>query len=118
MARYCPSTVQVEMAAETESAAAAATMTTFIENYWMTVTSRSPEKEPWYLSCAATSHICGYQRKFEQYTEYTTKEERMISDFAGRVAGKAIGHGDVRLRLQLPEGRYHEVVVRNVLHVK
>jgi len=123
IARYCPSTAPVESAAPTETAAAAAaaatTMTTTsIENYWMTVTGRSPEKEAWYLDCATTSHICGDRRKFEQYTEYTKKEEREIGDFAGRVAGKAIGHGDVRLRLRLPGGRKHEVVVRNVLHVK
>jgi hypothetical protein len=29
-----------------------------------------------------------------------------------------MGHGDVRLRLRLPGGRKHEVVVRNVLHVE
>jgi len=120
IARYCPSTAPVESGAPTETAAAAAaaTTTTSIENYWMTVTGRSPEKEAWYLDCATTSHICGDRRKFERYTEYTKKEEREIGDFAGRVAGKAIGHGDVRLRLRLPGGRKHEVVVRNVLHVK
>jgi hypothetical protein len=119
IARYCPSTAPVESTAPTETAAAATTMaTTSIENYWMTVTGRSPEKEAWYLDCATTSHICGDRRRFERYTEYTKKEEREIGDFAGRVAGKAIGHGDVRLRLRLPGGRKHEVVVRNVLHVK
>jgi len=125
IARYCPSTAPVESGAPTETAAATAaaaaatTMTTTsIENYWMTVTGRSPGKEAWYLDCATTSHICGDRRKFERYTEYTKKEEREIGDFAGRVAGKAIGHGDVRLRLRLPGGRQHEVVVRNVLHVE
>jgi hypothetical protein len=120
IARYCPSTAPVESGAQTETAAAAATTTTSIENYWMTVTGRSPEKEAWYLDCATTSHICGDRRKFERYTEYTKKDEREIGDFTGRVAGKAIGHGDVRLRLQLPGGRnrIHEVVVRNVLHVE
>jgi hypothetical protein len=126
IARYCPSTAPIESAApmesaaqtETAAAAAAATTTTSIENYWMTVTSRSPEKEAWYLDCATTSHICGDRRKFERYTEYTKKEEREIGDFAGRVADKAIGHRDVRLKLRLPGGRKHEVVVRNVLHVK
>jgi hypothetical protein len=118
IARYCPSTAPVESSAATETAAAAETTTTSIENYWMTVTGRSPEKEAWYLDCATTSHICGDRRKFERYTEYTKKEEREIGDFAGRVAGKAIGHGDVRLRLRLPGGRKHEVVLRNVLHVK
>ena len=122
IARYCPSTAQVESAAQTETAAAAAaaaaTTTTSIENYWMTVTGRSPEKEAWYLHCATTSHICGDQRKFERYTEYTKKEEQEIGDFAGRVAGKATGYGDVRVRLRLPGGQKHEVVVRNVLHVE
>ena len=47
-------------------------------------------------------------------------EEREISDFAGRVAGKAVGYGDVRLRLQQPGRRRTSkvVVVRNVLHVE
>ena len=69
IARYCPSTAPVESAAptDTEAAAAAAvtTMTTTsIENYWMTVTGRSPEKEAWYLHCATTSHICGDRQEF------------------------------------------------------
>ena len=122
IARYCPSTAPVESAAPIETAAAAAATTlttTSIENYWMTVTGRSPEKEGWYLDCATTSHICGDRRKFERYTEYTKREEREIRDFAGRVAGKAIGYGDVRLRLRLPGyRRNHEVVVRNVLHIE
>jgi len=43
---------------------------------------------------------------------------RDIRDFAGRVAGKAIGYGDLRLRLQLPGyRRNHQDVVRNVLHI-
>jgi hypothetical protein len=94
--------------------------TTSIENYWMTVTGRSPEKEGWYLDCATTSHVCGDRRKFKQYPEYTERDGREIRDFAGTVAGMAIGHGDVRLRLRLPGGRHriHEVVVRNVLHVE
>jgi hypothetical protein len=52
--------------------------------------------------------------------EYTKREEREIRHFAGRVAGKAIGYGDVRLTLQLPGGRrrMHGVVVRNVLHIE
>jgi len=121
IARYCPSTAPVVSGAPTETTAAAAatTMTTTsIENYWMTVTGRSPEKEGWYMDCATTTHICGDQQRFEQYTEYTKREEREICDFAGRKAGKATGHGDVRLRLRLPGGRKHEVVVRNVLHVE
>jgi hypothetical protein len=122
IARYCPSTAPVESVAPTETAAAAAaatTTTTSIENYWMTVTNgKSPSKESWYLDCATTSHICGDRQRFERYTEYTKREEREIRNFAGRKAGKAIGHGDVRLRLRLPGGRKHEVVVRNVLHVE
>jgi hypothetical protein len=122
IARYCPGTAVVESAAPTETAeaAAAATMTTrSIENYWMTVTNRkSPSKQSWYLDCATTTHICGDRRKFERYTEYTKREERQIRDFGGSVGGKAIGHGDVRLRLRLPGGRRNEVVVRNVLHVE
>ena len=121
IARYCPSTAPMDSASQTETsaAAAAATTTTSIENYWMTVTNgKSPSKESWYLDCATTSHICGDRQRFERYTEYTKKEEREIGDFAGRVAGKAIGHGDVRLRLRLPGGRKHEVVVRNVLHIE
>jgi len=34
-------------------------------------------------------------------------ERREIGDFAGRVAGKAIEHGDIRLMFQLPGGRMH-----------
>jgi len=115
--RYCPSTAPVESAAPTRTAAGT---TTSIENYWMTVTGRSPEKKDWSLDCATTSHVCGDWRKFEWYTEYTKREEREIGDFAGRVAGKVIGYGDVRLRIRLPGGRHriHEVVVRNVLHVE
>jgi len=124
IARYCPSTAPVESGAPTETAAAAASTTmttTSIENYWMTVTNgESPSKESWYLDCATTTHICGDRRKFERYTEYTKRDGREIHDFAGTVAGKAIGHGDVQLRLRLPGGRHriHEVVVRNVLHVE
>jgi hypothetical protein len=117
--RYCPSTAPVESAALTETAAGATTMTTTtIENYWITVTSsESPSKESWYLDCTTTFHNCGDRRKFEWYTEYTKREEREIRDFAGRVASKAIGHGDVRLRFRLPGGCRNEEVVRNVLNV-
>jgi hypothetical protein len=94
-------------------------MTTSIENYCMKVTNgESPSKESWYLDLAATSHIWGDWRKFEWYMEYTKRYVQEIRDFAGRVVGKAIGNGDVRLGLRLPGGRHgiHDVVVRNVLH--
>jgi hypothetical protein len=98
--RYCSSTAPVVSGAPTETAAAAAAVattmtTTSIENYLMTVTGRSSEKEGWYLDCATTSHVCGDRRKFERYTECTKSDEREIHDFAGRVAGKAIGYGDL-----------------------
>jgi len=114
----------------TESSAKDDTITTrvsteTIENYWVKDTggNTTPSKESWYLDCASTSHICGDRRKFAGYTGFTKKDEREIHDFAGKVAGKAIGHGDVRLRLRLPGSRthgghrVHEVVVRDVLHV-
>jgi hypothetical protein len=85
----------------------------------MTTTGReAPSKESWYLDCATTSPICGNRQTFERYTQYTKREGQDICDFGGTVAGKAIGHGDGRLRFQLPAGRYriHEVIVRNVLH--
>jgi len=120
IARYCPSTAPVESGAPTETAAAAAMTTTSIENYWMTVTNReSPSMESWYLDCATTPYICGDWQEFVQYTQYAKRDEREIHHFAGRVAGKAIRYGDVRLRLRLPEyRRNHEVVVRNVLHIE
>jgi hypothetical protein len=110
---------------DTITARDSAEMTTTIENYWVTETGgkTAPSKESWYLDCASTSHICGDRRKFVRYTGFTKKDERDIRDFAGTVAGKAIGHGDVRLRLRLPGSRTHgghrvyEVVVRDVLHV-
>jgi len=111
----------MESAAQTGNAAAsaAATTTTSIENYWMTVTNgKSPSEESWYLDCATTSHICEDRQRFEWYIEYTKREEREIRNFAGRKAGKAIGQGDVWLRLRIPGGRRNKVVVRNVLHVE
>ena len=118
IARYCPRTAPVASSAATETAATTTT-TTSIEDYWMTTTGReAPSKESWYLDCATTSHICGDRQRFERYTEYTKREEREIRDFAGMTVGKATGHGDVRLRLRLPGGRKHVVVVRNILHVE
>jgi len=123
IAWYCPSTAPVESTAPTETAVAAAAMTmttTSIENNWRTVMNReSPSKESWYLDCTTTSHICGDRQEFVRYTKYAKRDEREIHDFAGRVADKAIEYGDVRLRLRLPGyRRNHEVVVRNVLHIK
>ena len=115
IAWYYPSTAMMESAAPTETAAA--TMTTSIENYWMTVTGKSPEKDGWYLDCAIITHNCEYRRKFERYMEYTKSEEWKIWDFAGSVGVEAIRHGDVWMRLGLPGGRRNEVVVRNILHV-
>jgi hypothetical protein len=104
---------------DTITARDSAEMTTTIENYWVTDTGgkTAPSKESWYLDCASTSHICGDRRKFVRYTGFTKKDERDIRDFAGRVAGKAVGQGDVRLKFRLPGNREHEVVVRDVLHV-
>jgi hypothetical protein len=95
-----------------------AEMTT-IENYWVTDTGgkTAPSKESWYLDCASTSHICGDRRKFVRYTGFAKKDEWEIRNFAGRVAGKAVGQGDVQLKFRLPGNHEHEVVVRDVLHV-
>jgi hypothetical protein len=107
----------VVRAAPTETAA---TTTTSIENYWMTVTGRSPAKEGGNLDCATTSHIGRDLRKFKWDTEYPKREKREISDLAGRVAGKAIRYGNVRLTLRLPGGCHpiHEIVVRNIFHAE
>jgi hypothetical protein len=79
--------------------------TTTIENYWVKLTARGdstiPWKESWYLDCAATSHVGVDRRNSIWYTEYARRNEREIRDYYGRAAGKAIGHGDVRLRLRL-----------------
>jgi len=110
-----------ETAAKDDTITAVSVSAETIKNYWVTTTGGkpAPSKESWYLDCASTSHICGDRRKFARYTEFTKKDEREIRDFAGRVAGKAIGQGDVRLRFRLPGGRdrINEVVVRDVLHV-
>jgi hypothetical protein len=96
-----------------------AEITTTIANYWVTDTGRkmAPSKVSWNLDCASTSHICEDRRKSARYTGFTKKDEREIRDFAGRVAGKAVGQGDVRLKFHLPGNREHEVVLRDVLHV-
>jgi hypothetical protein len=97
-----------------------AEMTT-IENYWITATGGSPvpSKESWRLDCASTLHISGNRRRFVRYPAFNKYDEREIRDFAGRVAGKAIGQGDVQLRFRPPggHGRINEVVVRDVTHV-
>ena len=118
IARYCPSTAPVECRVLTE--AAAATTTTSIGNYWMTVKSgESPSKESWYLDCATTSHICADRQVFVRYTQCAQRDERENPGFAGRVAGEAIRYGDVQLRLRLPGyRRNHEVDVRNVWHIE
>ena len=66
------------------------------------------------------AHICGERKQIVRYTEYGKSEEREISVFTGRVAGKAIGYGDVQLRIWQPSRQRTSkvVVVRNVLHVE
>jgi len=79
-------------------------LTKTIENYWVTDTGgkTAPSKDSWYLDCASTSHICGDQRKFAGYMGFPKKDERVIRDCAGKLAGKAIGQGDVQLSFRLP----------------
>jgi len=85
----------------------------------MTVTGRSPEKKAWYLDCPTMSHISRDQQEFVRYMQYGKSDVREIHNFAGWVTGKAIGYGDVWLRLQLRGYRQnHEVVVRNLLHIE
>ena len=123
--------VSTETAAKTRdgtinTARDSAEMTTTIKNYWVTDTGgkTAPSKESSYWDCDTTSHICADRRKFTRYTGFTKKDEGEIRDSAEKVAGKAIGQGDVRLRLRLPGScthrghRIHEVVVRDVLHVE
>jgi hypothetical protein len=89
------------------------------ERYNDSYERREPIEGELVLDCSTTSHICGDGQAFIRYTQYTNRDERDIYDFAGTVAGKAIGYRDVRLRLRLPGyGRNHEVVVRNVLHIE
>jgi len=85
IARYCPSTTVVESAAPIETAVAT---TTSIENYLMTVTATSPEKEGWFLDCATTSHVCRDRRKFERYKEYTKSDGQEIHNFGGKHSGQ------------------------------
>jgi hypothetical protein len=70
------------------------------------------------LGCATTDPVCGDRQKFEWYAEYSKIAEWGICNFAGRVAGNTIGHGDVQLSLWLPGARRNEVVVRNILSVE
>ena len=74
----------------------------------------------WFVDGGCTAHICGELKQFIRYTEFRKSEEREISDFTGRAAGKAIGYGDVRLRLRQPGRRRTSkiVVVRRVLHIE
>ena len=99
---------------------AAAAETTTIEHYFMATTGAAPlQASDWFVGGGCTMHICGERKHFIRYTEYRKSEEREISDFAGRVAGKAIGYDDIRLRLRQPGRRTSKVaVVRNVLHVE
>ena len=94
-------------------------MRTTIENYWVAERGgkTAPSKESWYLDCASTSQVCGDRRKFARYMGFTKQDEWEIRDFARRVAGQAVGQGDVQLKFRLPGNREHEVVVRDVLHV-
>jgi len=99
-----------------------AEMMTAIENYSATDTSgnMAPSEASWFLKCGCTSDICGHRPKLVWYTGFTKKATWDIRDFAGRVAGKSIGQGDVPSRYQLPGGRNRidEEVVRDVLHVE
>jgi hypothetical protein len=72
-------------------------MTTTMKNCWVTDSGRqmTPLKDGWYLYCASAYQICGDQRKFVQYSGFTKMDERDKRDFAGKVADKAIGHGDI-----------------------
>ena len=92
-----------ETAAKDDTITAASVSAETIENYWATDTGgkTAPSKESWYLDCACYSHTCGNRRKFVRYTGFTKKDQREIRDFPGRVAGKAIGQGDVRLKFRL-----------------
>ena len=124
IARFCPRKRSAETTdAKKRSAAATdtAAMATTIEHYFLTTTRPvSSQPSDWFVDGGCTAHICGERKQFIRYTEYKKSEEHEIGDFAGRVAGKAIGYGDVRLRLRQPGRRRASkvVVVRNVLHVE
>jgi hypothetical protein len=46
------------------------------------------------------------------------RDEREISDLAGSTASKAVGQGDIRLKIRLPGNRKHQVVVTDALQVQ
>jgi putative cofactor-binding repeat protein len=79
---------------------------------------RNRSKGSSYLGCATTDPVCGDRQKFKWYAEYSKIAEWGIYNFAGRVAGNTIGHGDVQLSLWLPGVHRNEVVVRNILSVE
>ena len=89
--------VNTETAAKDDKITAARISAETMGNYWVTdiAGKTAPLKECWHLDCASTSHICGDRRNFALYIGSTKKDEREIRDFTGRVAGKAIGQGDV-----------------------
>ena len=53
--------------------------------------ARKPKDSRECYECHEIGHICGERKHFIRYTEYRKSEEREISDFAGRVAGKPSG---------------------------
>jgi len=67
-------------------------------------------------------HLSQWWRSKKHHSVYGIHQEDhlRIPNFTCTVAGKAIGHGDVRLRFRLPGGldSINEVVVRDALHVK
>jgi len=80
-----------------------------IKYYWVTGSCRKPAplKESLELDFVWTTHICGNRWKVVWYTELTKKDEHDIHGFAERVAGRAIRHGDGRLKFRLPGNRKH-----------
>jgi len=67
--------------------------------------------------CLNLSHLWRWK---DVRSVYGIQQEGQGRDlrFVRRVAGKAVGQGDVRLKFRLPRNREHEVVVSDVLHVK